>query len=84
MRIERHETGPRMSKAVIHGDTKPPARKPTNSAPFARHREISVCKGLRGGAERTRTSNQAVMSRHRGLGGLELPTKRLSAASSGY
>jgi hypothetical protein len=37
---------------------------------------------LRGGAERTRTSNQAVMSRHRGLGGLELATKRLSAASS--
>ena len=21
MKIERHETGPRMSKAVIHGDT---------------------------------------------------------------
>jgi hypothetical protein len=36
----------------------------------------------RGGAERTRTSYQAVMSRHRGLGGLELATKRLSAASS--
>ena len=45
-------------------------------------RKISVREGLCGGAGRTRTSNQAVMSRHRGLGGLELPTKRLSAASS--
>jgi hypothetical protein len=27
--------------------------------------KISGCMGLRGGAERTRTSNQAVMSRHR-------------------
>ena len=42
-------------------------------------REISVRPRMRGGPERTRTSNQAVMSRHRGLGGLELPTKRLSA-----
>ena len=53
-----------------------------NSGRFALNREISVCAGLRGGAERTRTSNQAVMSRHRGLGGLELATKRLSPASS--
>ena len=30
---------------------KAPARKPTNSALFARHREISVCMGLRGGLE---------------------------------
>jgi hypothetical protein len=34
-------------------------------AGFALNREISVCVRLRGGAERTRTSNQAVMSRHR-------------------
>jgi hypothetical protein len=34
--------------------------------------------GLRGGTGRTRTPNQAVMGRHRGLGGLELATKRLS------
>jgi hypothetical protein len=39
------------------------ARKPTNWAPFARHREISVCMGLRGGAGRTRTSNQTIISR---------------------
>jgi hypothetical protein len=49
---------------------------------FAVLQEISVCGGLRGGAERTRTSNQVIMSRHRRLGGLELPAKRLSAASS--
>jgi hypothetical protein len=51
---------------------------------FARNEEISALTGLRGGAGRPRTSNQAVMSRHRGLGRLELATKRLSAASSGY
>jgi len=38
------------------------ARKPTNWAPFARHREISVCMGLRGGAGRTRTSNQPIIT----------------------
>jgi hypothetical protein len=42
----------------IVGRDKIPARKPTNSALFARHREISVCMGLRGGAERTRTACQ--------------------------
>jgi hypothetical protein len=41
---------------------KAPVRKPTNSALFARHREISVCMGLRGGAGRTRTSNQTIIS----------------------
>ena len=38
-----------------------PARKPVNSAVFAKSREISVRVRLRGGAERTRTPNQAVM-----------------------
>jgi hypothetical protein len=38
---------------------KGPARKPTNSALFALHPEISVGMGLRGGVGRTRTSNQA-------------------------
>jgi hypothetical protein len=47
----------------VVGRDKAPARKPTNSALFARHREISVYMGLRGGAGRTRTSNQTVISR---------------------
>jgi hypothetical protein len=38
-------------------------RIPTNTALFARHREISVCMGLRGGAGRTRTSHQLIISR---------------------
>jgi hypothetical protein len=44
-------------------------RIPASSGLFATSREISVCARLRGGAERTRTSNQAIMSRHRRLGG---------------
>ena len=40
-----------------------PARKPADSGLFAKSREISVRLGLRGGPGRTRTSNQAVMSR---------------------
>jgi hypothetical protein len=51
------------TKRPVTAETKPPARKPTNSAPFARHREISVCMGLRGGVGRTRTSNQAVIAK---------------------
>jgi hypothetical protein len=38
------------------------ARIAASSGLFALNREISVCAGLRGGAERTQTSNQAVMS----------------------
>jgi hypothetical protein len=47
---------------IVNRD-KGPERKPTNSALFARHRKISVCMGLRGGAERTRTSNQTIIGR---------------------
>jgi hypothetical protein len=47
---------------IVNRD-KIPARKPANSALFARYREISVCMGLRGGAGRTRTSNQTIISR---------------------
>jgi hypothetical protein len=39
------------------------ARIPASSGLFATSREISVCTRLRGGAGRTRTSNQAVISR---------------------
>src|SRR6516225_3900670 len=60
-------------------ETKSPARNAAISGHSATNGEISVRARLYGGAERTRTSNQAAMSRHRGLGGLELPTKRLSA-----
>jgi hypothetical protein len=42
---------------------KAPTRKPASSALLARHREISVCVGLRGGAERTQTANQTIISR---------------------
>jgi hypothetical protein len=38
-------------------------RKPANSGLFIMNREISVCVGLRGGAGRTRTSNQTIISR---------------------
>jgi hypothetical protein len=37
------------------------ARIPASSGLFALKREISVCVGLRGGAGRTRTSNQSVI-----------------------
>ena len=39
-----------------------PAEMPANCGPFVRDRETSVCIGLRGGAGRTQTSNQTVMS----------------------
>jgi hypothetical protein len=52
---------------------KAPARKPASSVLFARHREISVCMGLRGGAGRTRTSNQTIISRQ--LGALITPAR---------
>jgi hypothetical protein len=39
------------------------ARIPAGAGQFAMNREISVCVRLRGGPGRTRTSNQAVMSR---------------------
>jgi hypothetical protein len=35
----------------------------SGQAARARHREISVCMELRGGAGRTRTSNQTIISR---------------------
>jgi hypothetical protein len=46
---------------IVSRDKVPP-RNPANSGLFIGDREISVCMRLRGGAERTRTSNQAVMS----------------------
>jgi hypothetical protein len=39
------------------------ARIPASSGLFALNREISVCVRLRGGAGRTRTSNQTIISR---------------------
>ena len=47
----------------------PENKKPANSALFATSREISVCARLRGGARRTRTSDQTIISRYseRGL-----------------
>jgi hypothetical protein len=51
-------------------DTQSPAcrdkmrrRIPASSGLFAMNREISVCVRLRGGAGRTRTSNQTIISR---------------------
>jgi hypothetical protein len=38
-------------------------RKPAISGHFAMNREISVCVRLRGGAGRTRTSNQTIIRR---------------------
>ena len=42
---------------------KTPGRIAASWALFARHREISVCVGLGGGAGRTRTSSQTIISR---------------------
>ena len=42
------------------------ARIPASSGLFTPNREISVYVRLRGGAERTRTFSQAVMSQYRG------------------
>jgi hypothetical protein len=39
------------------------ARIAASSGLFALNREISVCAGLRGGAGRTRTFNQTIISR---------------------
>jgi hypothetical protein len=41
------------------------ARIAASSGQFALNREISVCAGLRGGAGRTRTSNQTVIAETR-------------------
>jgi hypothetical protein len=38
-------------------------RIPASSGRFALNREIPVCAGLRGGPERTQTSNQTIISR---------------------
>jgi hypothetical protein len=38
------------------------ARIAASSGQFALNREISVCAGLRGGAGRTRTTNQTIIS----------------------
>jgi len=48
-------------QSIVSRD-KTPARNAANSAPYARHREISVCRGLRGGPGRTRTANQTIIS----------------------
>jgi hypothetical protein len=63
--LRRRDSGVEKARHVqlIVSRDKAPARKPTNSALFARHREISVCMRLRGGAERTRTANQTIISR---------------------
>ena len=50
----------RQKQPIVSRD-KARARNPARPALFARHREISVCMGLRGGVGRTRTSNQAIM-----------------------
>ena len=52
--------------AAVGGEVKlvPPLQLgPASSGLFATSREISVCTRLRGGAERTRTSNQTIISR---------------------
>jgi hypothetical protein len=46
-----------------HKPVIPPVKTPTNMGLFARNPEISVHAGLRGGAGRTRTCNQAIMGR---------------------
>jgi hypothetical protein len=46
-------------------ETKRLFKSPADSGPFARLQEISANVGLRGGAGRTRTSNQIVMSKPR-------------------
>src|SRR5215813_13123447 len=48
---------------LVSVETTAPTAEPTNSRPFDRPREISATVRLRGGPGRTRTSNQAVMSR---------------------
>jgi hypothetical protein len=82
--LRGRDKGPETVPAIQSADCRDKmcAQIAASSGRFALIREIPICAGLRGGAERTRTSNQAVMSRHRGLEGLELATKRLSAASS--
>jgi hypothetical protein len=59
-RDRRRRKGP--SQSTDRQQRQSPAGKPTNSALFARHRENSVCVGLRGGAGRTRTCNQTIIS----------------------
>jgi hypothetical protein len=51
--------------ATCRAETECPARIPANSGLFAINREISVCVRLRGGAGRTRTSNQTVIAETR-------------------
>jgi len=57
----RRPPRPRSGKTLVSAQLKI-SRKPTNSALFARHPEISVCMELRGGAGRTRTSNQTIIN----------------------
>jgi hypothetical protein len=55
---QRHGVEKASHIQLIVSRDKAPARKPASSALFAGHWEISVCTGLRGGAERTRTWDQ--------------------------
>jgi hypothetical protein len=55
------ETGPAIQSADCRDKMR--ARIAASSGLFALNREISVCVRLRGGAGRTRTSNQTIISR---------------------
>jgi hypothetical protein len=46
----------------VSAETEPPTSKPANCGPLASLREISRFERVRGGAGRTRTSNQTIMS----------------------
>jgi hypothetical protein len=53
------KTTPEIQSTACKDKTR--ARIPASSGLFALNQEISVCAGLRGGAGRTRTSNQMIM-----------------------
>jgi len=60
---QRPETVPAIQSADCRDKMR--ARIAASSGLFALNREISVCAGLRGGAGRTRTSNQTVIGETR-------------------
>jgi hypothetical protein len=55
------ETPPVIQSTIRRDKIRAPI--PAGSGHFVMNKEISVCAGMRGGPGRTRTSNQAVMSR---------------------
>ena len=63
--LQGRDKGPERAPEIQSTDCrdKRPAGIPTSSGLFATSREISVCTRLRGGAGRTRTSNQTIISR---------------------